>query len=1068
MCVYVLLQQSKFKLKCLCRINQVKKRNETKSKYTPLKHLSWDSLAEKYKQLRTQYTRMRLRETRRHRTTTQLRDRLQAIAEPTTTVGKLIKHWRWIEAQGSLDDQAQALATFSENLANATCHRIQIDQGTRKTMRGVRWGVITQKIFGANKARGARSSNRSLKATFRAGPDPRTVDIHVRKKTFLLDVEDDEQNVIAAKTFYAPLIATLGLSPGEYVPFETQADETGCNPDPQYCRRRRLILSLCGKLSKAGETKHVCNFNCYPGTRTYESVVDGVMSNVHATYITILVLRPLIYELPAMVIRARATCNSFDAAAVQSTLIKLRKYYEKHLTPIGMRETGHGSNGDARRVYSMLRNVLRWQLACARDEPEPRDATQQFYRLDTPGFTFCAIKVSLPNGRFYVKDNDSQDAIHKVKLTNRNLLAPQNKKIVFWGFAATRKFFLQLFHNFPRSGKMGHRLRVEDAQYTDRQDFSAVQHRVCLYCRAAMLRLQPRDDYCMRAPGDETGFVLHPNMFPSANGDPETISTLQFLHFVPDETRVYTSAGLSSAIKPGSHGGKSLQHTQAVFLVQIMDSAFIVSTQSLTLQPRQRARLLGFHMRLLRRLRQHVKITAGLTLSDNFCPSQTYCQILVSSHCHINLDRIGRDVCPSQRLIHPYSGEDECEKTFSRAGGNCEVRVWARKYHFKGFLDSVDRQHYLQWASTGAHGERLRLGRAQHIKQEYLPKLFERLADYVRARSKLPPVEHVQDRALIAAFEAGEQDADALCKFCSKVPLPTEPPHTNELRDMDAWSESVSGNARPQLREARQLLLASWGQTRDDEVETQAAVRHMEDLAVEQQLQYAGRAAFDHKVQLPAEMGSGRVLIPIVVREAKAACLLQNTNTSTKMSSDRLSRVVACARRAEDESLRDATALVGEHVGCGVDIAMAFMEDGTPVVYFGRVIACFSTVRGREEIIDWPVSIVDAPDTLRFQCDWFYPFGRVIRRRYLLGIQDGQLREDMSRYPVTAFVGLVDFETIREAGRDVFKLQDNGQMERFQTKITQMGPVGVTRRERDELRERQRTRENGNYYRNFV
>ena len=118
---------------------------------------------------------MRLRETRRHRATTQLRDRLNAIAKPTTTVGKLIKHWRWIEAQGNLDDQAQALATFSENLANATCHRIQIDQGTRKTMRGVRWGVITQKIFGANKARGARSSNRSLKATFRAGPDPKTV-----------------------------------------------------------------------------------------------------------------------------------------------------------------------------------------------------------------------------------------------------------------------------------------------------------------------------------------------------------------------------------------------------------------------------------------------------------------------------------------------------------------------------------------------------------------------------------------------------------------------------------------------------------------------------------------------------------------------------------------------------------------------------------------------------------------------------------------------------------------------------------------------------------------------------
>ena len=77
----------------------------------------------------------------------------------------------------------------------------------------------------------------------------------------------------------------------------------------------------------------------------------------------------------------------------------------------------------------------------------------------------------------------------------------------------------------------------------------------------------------------------------------------------------YTGAGLSSTITPGAHGGVSLQHTQAVFLIQIMDSAFIVSTQSLTLQPRQRTRLLGFHMRLLRRLRQHVKTTERQTTS---------------------------------------------------------------------------------------------------------------------------------------------------------------------------------------------------------------------------------------------------------------------------------------------------------------------------------------------------------------------------------------------------------------------------------------------------------------------
>ena len=216
-------------------------------------------------------------------------------------------------------------------------------------------------------------------------------------------------------------------------------------------------------------------------------------------------------------------------------------------------------------------------------------------------------------------------------------------------------------------------------------------------------------------------------------------------------------------------------------------------------------------------------------------------------------------------------------------------------------------------------------------------------------------------------------------------------------------------------------------------------------------------------------MGGQRVLIPIIVREVKAACLLQNENTHTKMSSERLSRVQACARRAESESQRGSTALVGEHVACGVDIAMAFLENGKPTLHFGRVIACFSTVRGTEEILDWPVSILDAPDSLTFQCEWFHPLGRVSRRRYLLGIKDGQLQQDLGRYPLSAFVGLVDFDNVCEGGRrDVFQLQDNGQMGRFKRKLRTMGPVGVSRRERQRLRERQRVRENGTYYRNFV
>ena len=61
---------------------------------------------------------------------------------------------------------------------------------------------------------------------------------------------------------------------------------------------------------------------------------------MHATYITICLIRPLVYELPAMVIRARATCNSFDASQVLEVLRNLGKLCVKHLVPIKMRQSG--------------------------------------------------------------------------------------------------------------------------------------------------------------------------------------------------------------------------------------------------------------------------------------------------------------------------------------------------------------------------------------------------------------------------------------------------------------------------------------------------------------------------------------------------------------------------------------------------------------------------------------------------------------------------------------------------------------------------------------------------------
>ena len=298
----------------------------------------------------------------------------------------------------------------------------------------------------------------------------------------------------------------------------------------------------------------------------------------------------------------------------------------------------------------------------------------------------------------------------------------------------------------------------------------------------------------------------------------------------------------------------------------------------------------------------------------------------------------------------------------------------------------------------------------------------------------------------------------------SKKSLPRTPPHLGEFRDMDGWSEAIKGPRRD-LQKVRELMMAARRSHRELNIEETAnqASRLMEDLAVDQELCAAGRAAFDHKVQLPQSLGGGRALIAMIVREAHAASLMQNRNTVSKMSSERLTRVQACRRRAEQETLRGATAVPGEFVGVGTDVAMAFMERGNtrPTLYFGRVNTCYSTVRGKDEILNWPVSLIDAPDSLSLECTWFYLFGRASNNCYMLGIKDGALAPDTSRYPITAFVGVADMVEVIRRRKTMFQLNNNGQLKRFRDKSKNMGPVAVTTAHRALLRQQQVEREQG-------
>ena len=81
--------------------------------------------------------------------------------------------------------------------------------------------------------------------------------------------------------------------------------------------------------------------------------------------------------------------------------------------------------------------------------------------------------------------------------------------------------------------------------------------------------------------------------------------------------------------------------------------------------------------------------------------------------------------------------------------------------------------------------------------------------------------------------------------------------------------------------------------------------------------------------------------------------------------------------------------------------------------------------------------------------------------------KDGKIHQDLLRYPLTAFVGLVDMEVEKRGDINIFKLLENGQLQRFRSKCRNMGPVAVNRRYVEHLKRRQRDREQGTYYREF-
>ena len=124
-------------------------------------------------------------------------------------------------------------------------------------------------------------------------------------------------------------------------------DECVTNGHMDINMRTGEMIGFCGQLPKA-PNKHRCTFNHVVYGRTYAEMTAAFEENKRSSCLRLIVIRPLVRDVPPIVIGALCTCNCFtreDVARLWNMVRERIRQYCSHVLLL----IGFASDGDSRR-----------------------------------------------------------------------------------------------------------------------------------------------------------------------------------------------------------------------------------------------------------------------------------------------------------------------------------------------------------------------------------------------------------------------------------------------------------------------------------------------------------------------------------------------------------------------------------------------------------------------------------------------------------------------------------------------------------------------------------------------
>lgn len=270
---------------------------------------------------------------------------------------------------------------------------------------------------------------------------------------------------------YTKLKSTKGITGNVLV--QTAEDETVIIKAPQWDRNTDEGWGWCGRETQDHECDPSFVLKVGDNEHAYETLVDAFKNNRIGGYARVIMINPLVDELPALVASLSVTCNRFTHVNVKQQQREIQDLYNIHLLPVLGPLVGNASDGDSRR------RKLHLEYSFATEPGEDR------YKIDCDNFTHGG-RMKHIDGHTYVEHLADQDYIHNgKKLINH--LNHAGRMLTIGDYMVHMNHIHILLSRFDATQ---HRLTMRDVLRDDRQNWESAQKLLFPHVRELLQKVE--------------------------------------------------------------------------------------------------------------------------------------------------------------------------------------------------------------------------------------------------------------------------------------------------------------------------------------------------------------------------------------------------------------------------------------------------------------------------------------------------------------------------------------------------------------------------------------------------